>query len=60
MANIKALIIDSEWFQIYDNLTQMTENYVASGLYWNYYLNIWKTVSFSPFSNAIAFAQTNA
>lgn len=60
MANVKAILIDAEWFQVYDNLTQMTENYVASGLYWNYYLNIWKTVSFSPFSNAIAFAQTNA
>ena len=60
MANVKAILIDTEWFQVYDNLTQMTENYVASGLYWNYYLNVWKTVSFSPFSNAIAFAQTNA
>lgn len=60
MANVKAILIDQEWFQLYDNLTQMTENYVASGLYWNYYLNVWKTVSFSPFSNAIAFVQSNA
>lgn len=58
MANVKAILIDQEWFQLYDNLTQMTENYVASGLYWNYYLNVWKTVSFSPFSNAVAFVQT--
>ena len=60
MANVKAILIDQEWFQLYDNLTQMTENYVASGLYWNYYLNVWKTVSFSPFSNAIAFVQSNS
>lgn len=60
MANIKAILIDQEWFQVYDNLMQMSENYVASGLYWNYYLNVWKTVSFSPFSNAIAFAQSNS
>lgn len=60
MANIKAILIDQEWFQVYDNLMQMSENFVASGLYWNYYLNVWKTVSFSPFSNAIAFAQSNS
>ena len=60
MANVKAILIDQEWFQLYDNLTQMTENYVASGLYWNYYLNVWKTVSFSPFSNAVAFVQSNS
>lgn len=60
MANVKAILIDQEWFQLYDNFTQMTENYVASGLYWNYYLNVWKTVSFSPFSNAVAFVQSNS
>lgn len=58
MANIKAILIDSEWFQVYDNLTMMSEKYVASGLYWNYFLNTWKTISYSPFSNAVAFAQT--
>lgn len=58
MANIKAILIDAEWFQVYDNLTVMSEKYVASGLYWNYFLNIWKTISYSPFSNAIAFAQS--
>ena len=33
----------------------MTETYVASGQYWNYFYNVWKTVSSSPFSNAIVF-----
>ena len=33
----------------------MTEQYVASGMYWNYFYNVWKTVSSSPFSNAIVF-----
>lgn len=55
MKNVKAILFDSEWFQIYDNLTKFTEKYVASGMYWNYFLNSWKTVSYSPFSNAIAF-----
>lgn len=55
MRNVKAVILDSEWFQVYDNLQQMTETPVASGLYWNYFLNVWKTVSYSPFSNAVVF-----
>ena len=60
MADVKAVLIDSEWFQVYDNLTVMSEKYVASGLYWNYFLNTWKTVSYSPFSNAVAFTQSES
>lgn len=55
MENVRAIIVDKEWFQIYDNLINMDESKVASGQYWNYFLNVWKTVSFSPFSNAVAF-----
>lgn len=57
MANVKAILLDSEWFQVYDNLSKFTEKYVASGLYWNYFYNVWKTVSYSPFSNAVVFVQ---
>ena len=56
MANVHAILVDKEWFQIYDNHTRFTEKYVASGEYWNYFLNISKTVSYSPFSNAVVFA----
>lgn len=54
MANIKAIILDENWFQIYDNANRFTEKYVASGLYWNYFYHVWKTVSWSPFANAVA------
>lgn len=60
MANVKAVLIDSEWFQVYDNANRMTEKYVASGMYWNYFYNVWKTVSSSPFSNAIVFVTDTA
>lgn len=59
MANVKAVLVDKEWFQIYDNNNKFTETYVASGMYWNYFYNVWKTVSSSPFSNAVVFV-TNA
>lgn len=55
MKNVKAVLCDGEWFQVYDNLMSMTEVNVTSGLYWNYNLNTWKTVSSSPFSNAVVF-----
>ena len=60
MANVKAVLVDAEWFQIYDNNLKFTEKYVASGMYWNYFLNVWKTVSSSPFSNAIVFVTSGA
>lgn len=60
MADVKAVLADSEWFQVYDNLMRMTEKEVASGMYWNYFLNVWKTVSYSPFSNAVVFVANGA
>lgn len=60
MADVKAVIIDENWFQVYDNLNKMTENYVGSGLYWNYWYHTWKTISSSPFANAVVFALSSA
>lgn len=55
MGGVRAVLVDEEWFQVYDNLNTMTEQQVASGLYWNYFYHVWKTISWSPFSNAIVF-----
>lgn len=60
MSDVIAVVADKEWFQIYDNLARMSEKYVASGLYWNYFYNVWKTISFSPFSNAVVFVDESA
>ena len=55
MANVRAIILDENWFQIYDNNNKFTEKYVSSGLFWNYFYHVWKTISFSPFANAVVF-----
>lgn len=60
MANVKAILVDEEWFQFYDNLFMMTDKQVSSGIYWNYFLNVWKTLSTSPFSNAVVFVSDDA
>lgn len=58
--NVKGVLIDENWFQVYDNNNKFTEQYVASGLYWNYFYHVWKTVSSSPFANAIVFVSKEA
>lgn len=55
LGDVKAVLMDENWFQVYDNLDKMTEGYVSSGLYWNYFYHAWKTISHSPFSNAVVF-----
>lgn len=60
LANVKAVIMDERWFQVYDNNNKFTEKYVASGLYWNYFYHTWKTVSNSPFANAVVFVTSDA
>lgn len=58
--NVKAVILDDEFFQFYDNNNKFTETYVASGMYWNYFYHVWKTISYSPFANAVAFVTDSA
>lgn len=60
MKDVKAVLLDEEWFQVYDNLFEFNETQVGSGLYWNYWLHVWKTISYSPFANAIAFVDSGA
>lgn len=60
LKNVKAVILDENWFQVYDNNNKFTEKYVASGLYWNYFYHTWKTFSNSPFANACVFVTDDA
>ena len=60
LADVKAVLIDENWFQVYDNQNKFTEKYVASGLYWNYFYHVWKTISSSPFANAVVFVTSSA
>lgn len=60
LADVKAVILDENWFQVYDNNNKFTEKYVASGLYWNYFYHVWKTISQSPFANAVVFVTSSA
>lgn len=52
---VPAIIVDKDWFMIYDNMNQFTEDYNGEGLYWQYWYHAWKTFSISPFANAAVF-----
>lgn len=55
LETIPAVLVDKDWFMILDNLLEFTDQYNAQGLYWNYWLHVWKTLSVSPFANAAVF-----
>lgn len=50
---IPLMVVDRNWFMIFDNDIAYTENYNGQGLYWQEFLHVWKTLSFSPFANAV-------
>lgn len=55
LAAIPCVLLDKDWFMVFDNYQNMTEQYNGEGLYWNYWYHVWKTFSVSPFSNGIIF-----
>lgn len=52
---IPAVLVDKNYFMIFDNMYEFTENYNGQGLYWNYFYHTWKTFSVSPFANSVVF-----
>lgn len=59
MTNVKGVMVDTDWFQVYDKKSIMKEKEVASGLYWNYFYHNWKILAHSPFANAIVFVDNS-
>jgi hypothetical protein len=55
LTNVYAILADASFFMVFDVLQQMSEIYNPQGLYWNYFLHLWKIFSVSPFANCIMF-----
>lgn len=53
--DIPAVLVDRDFFMIFDNLSEFTEQFNGQGLYWNYWYHVWKTFSVSPFANCTVF-----
>lgn len=58
LAAVPCVLVDKDYFMIFDNLNEFTEQRNGEGLYWNYWYHQWKTFSVSPFSNAVIFTST--
>jgi hypothetical protein len=52
---LEAVLVDQDWFMVYDNLQKLETIRNPKGLYWNYFYHVWQTLSASRFSNAVAF-----
>jgi hypothetical protein len=55
LANTQAVLVDKQFFMIWDKLFQTTNQYNAQGLYWNYWLHHHQILSTSQFVNAVQF-----
>lgn len=54
---IGAIVADRNLWMVFDNLQEMENVNNGEGLYWNYWLHVWRTFSLSPFANAVAFTK---
>lgn len=52
---LEAVLIDKDWYMVYDNLMKLETIRNPKGLYWNYFYHVWQTLSVSRFANAVAF-----
>ena|SRR5690625_105724 len=52
---LEAVLVDRDWFMVYDQIRQMETIRNPQGLYWNYNYHIWQVLSASRFHNAVAF-----
>lgn len=52
---IPAFVVDIDFFQLYDQFQQFTEQYNPRRNYWNYFYTVSKIISASPFANSVAF-----
>lgn len=58
LSGVKAVLVDGEFWKVFDNLDTTETLRNPEGLYMNYWYHVAKTFSVSPFANAIAFSET--
>lgn len=55
---IVGVVTDIDWWMVFDNFQQFTQNYNGQGLYWQYFFHTWKTFSVSPYAPAVVFSSS--
>lgn len=60
MTDAYALLVERDWFKIWDTFNKMEPQRNAQGLFTNYFYHVHQIVSCSPFKTAIKFKKTAA
>lgn len=55
MEGAYAILVDKDWFRVYDILSRMEPQRNADGLFTNYFYHVWQILSASTFKNAALF-----
>lgn len=55
LENTYGILCDSDWFRVYDTLSQMETQRNAQGLFTNYFYHVHQILSCSTFKNAVRF-----
>lgn len=59
LGKIAGVVTDIDWWMVFDNFQQFTQNYNGQGLYWQYFYHTWKTFSVSPYAPAVVFSSSS-
>jgi len=57
--NVLAVILDKNWFMVFDKLQKMESIRNSDGLYWNYSYHVWQILSYSLLENAVVIKKGN-
>lgn len=55
MEDVQMMVVDRNWFMVYDKLFKMLSIYNPRLMYWNYFLQVWMVFSYSTFENCVFF-----
>ena len=55
LANVQGVLVDRDFFQVYDALLEMRQIENPRTLSYNHFLHVWRTYAISPFAPAIVF-----
>lgn len=55
LQDVKAILIDEDFYAVWDCLQKFTRDMNGQGLYWQYWAHYWRIMAVCPFANAVAF-----
>lgn len=57
LSGIGAIVCERDLWMVFDALQEMENINNGQGLYWNYWLHVWRLFSISPFAQAVVFTK---